>query len=367
MKINWVVTSDYILGNYSDKFVGKPIAAFDLDDTIVRPSGGKKFSDGEDDWELIENNIGTKLHNYVKTGYVLVIITNQLGITKGKVNINTWKNKMSNILDELKLDMIIIASLKDNQYRKPRPKLWLEHLDECDMSKSFYCGDAGGLPKRKVGKVQLKKDFSDSDLKFALNLGIEFIHRDELVYCDQKKEYKVKHTYTFSDEDPYEFEPSDEKEVILNVGYPASGKTFLSRKIVKKHNYAYINQDMLITHLNCIKAYEAMLKNGMSCIIDNTNLTIANRKHYIDLAKKYKFKVRCLIFDTDLDTCMHNTRYRNYITNGKNEIIQSVVYYMMRKKYDEPTLNEGIDKIEHVPFTPIFSDDKRKLYDMYYE
>lgn len=37
-----------------------------------------------------------------------------------------------------------------------------------DMKKSFYCGDAAG---RKDAK---HKDFSDSDLKFALNVGIEF-------------------------------------------------------------------------------------------------------------------------------------------------------------------------------------------------
>ena len=35
--------------------------------------------------------------------------------------------------------------------------------------KSFYCGDAAG---RKDGK---HKDFSDSDLKFALNVGLEFL------------------------------------------------------------------------------------------------------------------------------------------------------------------------------------------------
>jgi bifunctional polynucleotide phosphatase/kinase len=35
-----------------------------------------------------------------------------------------------------------------------------------NKEKSFFCGDAAG---RKNGKV---KDFSDSDLKFALNVGI---------------------------------------------------------------------------------------------------------------------------------------------------------------------------------------------------
>lgn len=37
-----------------------------------------------------------------------------------------------------------------------------------DIAKSFFCGDAAG---RKDNK---HKDFSDSDLKFALNVGVSF-------------------------------------------------------------------------------------------------------------------------------------------------------------------------------------------------
>ena len=50
-----------------------------------------------------------------------------------------------------------------------------------DKSKSFYCGDAAG---RKDGK---HKDFSDSDLKFALNVGLEFKTPENLFLGDEKK------------------------------------------------------------------------------------------------------------------------------------------------------------------------------------
>lgn len=39
-----------------------------------------------------------------------------------------------------------------------------------NFEESFYCGDAAGRPKTD----SRKKDFSDSDLKFALNIGIPF-------------------------------------------------------------------------------------------------------------------------------------------------------------------------------------------------
>lgn len=46
-------------------------------------------------------------------------------------------------------------------------KLFVEHNEgKADFKNSFFCGDAAG---RKDGKF---KDFSDSDLKFAVNIGI---------------------------------------------------------------------------------------------------------------------------------------------------------------------------------------------------
>lgn len=50
-----------------------------------------------------------------------------------------------------------------------------------DKKMSFYCGDAAG---RKNGK---QKDFSDSDLKFGLNVGIEFLTPENLFLGDKDK------------------------------------------------------------------------------------------------------------------------------------------------------------------------------------
>ena len=56
-----------------------------------------------------------------------------------------------------------------------------------DIKSSFYCGDAAGLPKRNINNLTIPKDFSDSDLKFALNIGLKFMHRDEFVYNVQQE------------------------------------------------------------------------------------------------------------------------------------------------------------------------------------
>ena len=73
----------------------------------------------------------------------------------------------------MEISIQAFLALEDDEYRKPGTKMWdlLEKNNDnikIDKKLSFYCGDAAG---RKNGK---HKDFSDSDLKFGLNVGIEF-------------------------------------------------------------------------------------------------------------------------------------------------------------------------------------------------
>lgn len=68
---------------------------------------------------------------------------------------------------------VFVASAED-EYRKPGTGMWTLLADKfngeskIDLKTSFYCGDAAGR------KTATHKDFSDSDLKFGLNVGIEF-------------------------------------------------------------------------------------------------------------------------------------------------------------------------------------------------
>ena len=366
MNIQWQQTDNYVIGRTNNiSLKNKKIAAFDLDDTLITTKSGSDFAIDENDWQLY--NIKPKLNKLVADGYCLVIISNQLGITKGKTDPEMWKKKLHNIINDIGIAFTILVALKDDMYRKPRTKLWDEFING-DKTTSFYVGDAGGLGKRKINGNEIKKDFSDTDLKFALNVGIKFIHRDEFVWNVKNLKFKLE-PITITNQSRNEFTPnnSNKPEMIINVGLPASGKSSFSYKYIVHHGYEYINRDTLKTQKKCLIKTEKALKNGNSVIIDNTNVTIMERQPYIELAKKYNIQCRCLVFTTPKEICIHNNYYRNFITNNAVSVIPQIVYNMMNKKYEEPKLLEGFYEINKIDFNPRFkNDDEKRIYQMHF-
>lgn len=367
MKINWTITDSYIIGKTNDIILqNKKVASFDLDDTLVKTNSGNVSSDDENDWSIYNDNVVNKLNGLKDKGYHLVIVSNQSGISKGKVDINVWKKKIENIINHIKLDFTIICALKDDMYRKPKTKLWDEFVDG-DKKSSFYCGDAGGLPKRKINNIEYKKDFSDTDYKFALNLGIKYLHRDEFVLDVKNVKPIANYPVEFSKikTGTYTFTPN-KPEMIINVGFPASGKSYYSQRYVLSNDYEYINQDTLRTKKKCLMETEKLLKKGVSVIIDNTNMSKADRKEYLDMAKRYNIQCRCLLFTTPKEVCIHNSHFRNFTSNNQVAIIPQIVYNIMNKKYEKPDLNEGFYKIDEIEFNLKLDQKDKQIYEKYY-
>ena len=101
-----------------------------------------------------------KLHSLHDDGYRIVIITNQLGISKGKPTKPEFRQKMESIVTKLEIPTLVIASMTKDVYRKPCMGMW-EHLIEkenggveVDIEESFYIGDAAGRgAKWRPGKL----------------------------------------------------------------------------------------------------------------------------------------------------------------------------------------------------------------------
>jgi len=359
--IDWTIENNYIIGkiNNNQNLKNNKIAAFDLDHTLIKPTGNKKFSDTDSDWEVYDKRLKDKLAKLVKEGYQLVIISNQKGVSSGKVGIDTLKSKMNKIVNYFGLDFVILCSFEDDLYRKPRTALWDKFVNG-DISESFYCGDAAGF----------KGDFSDTDLKFALNVGIKFIYRDEFINNIKIKvpeiDYPVKFDTLINKDKDNIFVKSGKQEVIINIGLPGSGKSQYAKQYILPENYIHINQDTLKTKAKCLKVFESSLISGKSIVVDNVNINKEQRKVYLDLAKKYNVQCRCIHFTTSREICVHNAYYRNFISDGTVKPIPTIAFNIINKKYEEPELSEGFYKIEKIPFSINKLDKQYKLYTMFF-
>ena len=352
----WTETEEYIMGD-CEKVVKTNfnVASFDLDDTLITSTSGK-FSSSSTDWKLYNECIPDRLNNFIKQGYTIVIFSNQKGISSGKVDKKTWMEKIEKFAKLVNVPFTIIASLGDNKYRKPLPNMW--YLVDGNKSKSFFCGDAGGLPGRMVCNEYIDKDFSDTDLKFALNLGIPFIHRDELIFGVKqtcipnypKLEFDKRPDFNYTFNEP---------TVVINVGCPGSGKSYFTSKFP---NASVINQDTLKTAAKCLSTYKTCLKKkDRLIIIDNTNPSKDKRKVFIDLAKDNGYDVVCYYFTTPLDVSKHNNYYRWYTSGVK--LVPSIAYNMYKKHFTIPTIVEGFSKIYTIDFA---NEKDDPVYYMYF-
>lgn len=147
----------------------------DLDGTLVTTKTGNKFPKSIYDWELIPDMV-TLLKDYKLKGYKIILVTNQGGIEKGFIKSKDFYKKLDLIQTSMNLqfDEIFVAESLKSDLRKPKCDKLEEDLKykniHIDKEKSFMVGDAGGR----------KLDFSDSDLKFSNNLGVDFVHADDV-------------------------------------------------------------------------------------------------------------------------------------------------------------------------------------------
>jgi len=116
------------------------------------------------------------LRGLVKEGYRVVVFTNQGGVEQGHIKVTDLKAKFGQIAEKLDISILFLGATATDGCKKPMTGMWelftkeLNGGIQINKKKSFYCGDAAGRPKT----AERKKDFADTDLKFALNVGLDF-------------------------------------------------------------------------------------------------------------------------------------------------------------------------------------------------
>ncbi|XP_056296598.1 bifunctional polynucleotide phosphatase/kinase [Pseudoliparis swirei] len=374
LKSSWQQVGSLMLYTAAGVRGSEKIAGFDIDGCIITTKSGKVFPTAPDDWKILFFEIQPSLASLLKRGYKVVFFTNQMGIARGKLKPEVFKSKVEDILAALQLPVQVFVSTSPGIYRKPVMGMW-NHLCEkandgvaVDKTQTFYVGDAAGRPENWApGKK--KKDFSCSDRLFALNIGVQF-HTPEEYFLGWKSA-----PYSMPSFDPRKLDSTaalydppgaaltaGATEVIVAVGFPASGKsTFFHAHVVPK-GYAYVNRDTLGSWQSCVTACERALKEGRSVAVDNTNPEPEARKRYVDVAKAAGVPCRCFHFSASLEEAKHNNRFREMApSDTKHAKVNDMLFHSYKKHFVAPALTEGFSEILQIHFVPNFKDSQSEI------
>jgi len=333
----WVVREGLYMyklhpGNNSNS---KVVAAFDMDGTIIEPRSGNSHPNDEHDWQIISPSVKEKLHELHKQGAYLVLISNQklLGRQNG-VAFGAFQDKINALMTELGVPFDFMCAVGVSVYRKPCMGMWqfltTHRCPEYDPELSFFVGDAAGRP----AAGERKKDFADSDYKFAINSGVRFhtpeafFHNstdpiDVLLPSPERRNDKkifmlastrdVEGAATAQKEDAWRAaltaSHGSGPEIVLLVAPAACGKSSLAKRYCRA-GYERVNQDTLGTIQKCHAAAREAVAQQRSVVVDNTNLKVETRQGWIELARSLNVPIRCVVLSTPKPVAMALNMFR---------------------------------------------------------
>jgi bifunctional polynucleotide phosphatase/kinase len=330
------------------------ILALDFDDTLVGTKSQAKFPQDEHDWVPKFDSVREILQKYHQDKWLIVIFSNQSGVEQGKIAAEVVKNRFQHFIDFVDVPISVFAATGKNHYRKPHTHMWQHMLttfpsDDLDLDQCVFVGDAAG---RQYGK---KKDFACSDRKFAHNVGLKFLTPEEFFLGQSPHP-----TWSFDGFNPdtlldgtHRSGPKllvshHEKEMIILVGAPASGKSTLCAKFPQ---YVRVNQDTLGTKAKCLKLARDSMRQNKSVIIDATNSQLKTRSEYTKLAFEFGFRVKIIDIQVEKSMAMHLDDMRVELIKSKP--ISDIVYNIFYKNYREtPPTRDECDELVSINWQP---------------
>lgn len=350
MLSKWEIESNYIYGcdmNIFENNLKKIefVYMFDLDYTLIKTKSGKKFPTNKYDWELLHPNIITKLSELSLRNSLIGIISNQKGL-KTPEQKKDWIDKINQINKIIRIDFVF-ASIVDDKYRKPLPGsfefvkekiIGIDWIGLVDKKKIYYIGDAFGR----------ESDFSDTDIKYALNNNLKFKSPELFFKFDKDKgktgsiNYPNIEYFTESEQKKIFTEldsiiNSHKKIFIITIGLPASGKSFLRKELIKKYpQFTYSNNDDIHEKVQSRMLIKKISTDYDFIIDDNTNLDKSIRDSKLKQFESY-YKVG-IWFNYDLELCWHLNWMRMYWFGAK--LLPKVTYYTLNKKNNSTNIDD---------------------------
>lgn len=296
----------------------KKVAMFDYDWTLVKPKTGGTFPKDVEDWMWLFPSIPETLRAYYEKGYAIVVFTNQS---------KAWKvQQIETVMSKVGIPCAVYVGMQKEE-QKPATTIFTEFLGdkEWDTKKSFFVGDA-------LGRAA---DFSDSDKVFAERIGVRAanIYAPEAFFEHEKPKTKS----------PPRVARASTQELVVMVGYPASGKSTITQTVFKPNGYEILESDELKTVAKIRSGLKKALVAGKSVVVDATNPTRDRRKEYIDIAKAISPNIQ--IRAIHVATTMEESVARNNL-RPKEKGVPMIAYYTYRKRFEAPTVDEGFDRVE---------------------
>ena len=267
------------------------VAAFDLDWTLTYNE--KYLFPKEVDDIFIFPNRKQILEKLIDSGYTIVIFTNQFA--KSKKEKLKKVERITTFIEKLNLPVCVYISTEKDNYRKPEIGMWNLFKKDRDIKKILYVGDA-------LGRSQ---DFSDSDKIFGEKINAEIKSPEDFFGLSDMPSFK-------------------NKELIVFVGMPGSGKSSYCQKNLKEH--IHIEQDKIGSRAKLLKELDKSLLTGKSIVIDATNPVQENRLEYYEKAQKFGYNIKVLYF------LVNGTGFNKL----REKPVPDIVYHIYFKKLDPP-------------------------------
>lgn len=280
------------------------IASFDLDWTLTYNE--KHLYPKETDDIYIFPNRKQILEKLIEDGYNIVIFTNQFA--KSKKEKLKKVERIATFIEKLDLPVCVYISTEKDNYRKPEIGMWNLFKKDRDIKNVMFIGDALGRPQ----------DFSDSDKIFGEKINADIKSPEEF----------------FGNSEISSFE--NEKELVVCVGMPGSGKSSYCNNNLKNH--IHIEQDKIGTRAKVLKELDKSFLTGKSIVIDSTNPTQENRLEYYEKAKKHNYNIKVIYF------LVNGTGFNKL----REKPVPDIVYHIYFKKLEPPTIENTCGKVIYI-------------------
>ncbi|HEY4386430.1 MAG TPA: ATP-binding protein [Ktedonobacteraceae bacterium] len=135
-------------------------------------------------------------------------------------------------------------------------------------------------------------------------------------------------------------------ELIIFIGLQASGKSsFYQQQLAT--NYIHVSKDLLRNNRNRAsrqqRLIEEALQAGRSAVVDNTNVTLADRAELIRQGRQHHATIIGYYFESQVSQCLERNRKRT----GKARV-PDVAIFATLKRLVRPSYQEGFDRLFHV-------------------